>query len=179
MVRAGAPSAKGLERRFRGPLRRQGYDAAQAGALVSVTVAAVCQHGPIDRFLEQVASNGQRLAQRNVPRNAVARALREFPLLLEEAAGGCFAPAREQLQVATILKVNEAFYQVHEAERLGLFLGIYRAGIEAKSLDDLLRRLIGILTDSLHARAGRLILLVTGPSADGWRALCTSSRRAE
>ena len=77
---------------------------------------------------------------------------------LQPVVGGRFDPAREQLQLVTMLALNHAFYRVREAESQAFF-GLYCAEAEARDLDDLLSRFVGILTRTFHASAGRLLLL--------------------
>src|ERR1019366_9412367 len=84
--------------------------------------------------------------------------LGEFGALLDHAVAGRFAPCREQLQLVTRLTLNQAYYGVREAESQ-VFFGLYHAEGEAAGLDDLLVRLVSILTRTFHARSGRLQLL--------------------
>jgi signal transduction histidine kinase len=88
--------------------------------------------------------------------------LRAFGLLIDPVLAGRFQPAREQLELATTLTVNDAYYQVREQETQALF-GIYRAEMEATDLDDLLRRIVRVLTPALRARAGRILMLEAPP----------------
>jgi signal transduction histidine kinase len=157
MARAIAPAADRLDRQFRALLRQRGYDATEIRALLAITPAAASRLGSLGRFLEQVEYNGRRLAKLNVPPGEVNEVLREFASLLGPVLEGQFEPAREQLQLATILTLNNAFYQVREAEAQ-VFFGLYRAAAEATGLDDLLRRFVRILTRAFHAQAGRLLL---------------------
>src|ERR1019366_8881704 len=52
----------------------------------------------------------------------------------------------------------QAYYQVREAESQAFF-GLYHAEAEAVGLEDLLARLVAVLTRTFHARSGRLQLL--------------------
>ena len=152
------PHADRLDRRVRALVRARGYDAAQARAFLAITPAAASRVRPLHRFLEQVAYNGRRLAKLNVQPGEVKEALRECGKSLDAMLEGRFQPAREQLYLATVLALNDAFFQVREAEAQAFF-GLYRAEIEAGGLDDLLRRFVRILTHTFRARAGRLLLL--------------------
>jgi signal transduction histidine kinase len=78
--------------------------------------------------------------------------------MIDPILDGRFQPAREQLRLATMLTLNEAYYRVREAETQALF-GIYRAEAAAPDLDDLLRRFIRILTPAFRAQAGRVAAL--------------------
>ena len=158
MVRAIAPTAGRLDRRFATLLRRRRYDGAQIRAFLAITPAAASRLRTLPQFLEQVEYNGRRLAKLNVPPGAVDEVLREFGGLLDPVLEGRFEPAREQLQLATVLVLNDTFYQVREAESQAFF-GLYHAETEAADLADLLRRVVRVLTPAFRASAGRLFLL--------------------
>jgi signal transduction histidine kinase len=158
MTRALAPYADRLDRRFHALLRGRGADSAQTRAFLAITPAAASRLPSLDRFLEQVEYHGRRLAKLNIQPGEAKETLRAFGPLLDALLPGQFEPAREQLYLATVLALNQAFYQVREAEAQAFF-GLYRAEAEAHGLDDLLRRFVRILTRTFHARAGRLLLL--------------------
>jgi signal transduction histidine kinase len=158
LARAIAPLAARLERRFRALLRRRAYGDAAIRACLAITPAAASRRRSLRAFLEQVDYNGRRLAKLNVPPAEVKEVLREFAKLLEAKFGKRFQPAREQLHLATLLTLESAFHRVREAEAQAFF-GLYRAELEARDLEDLLRRFVRILTRTFHARAGRLLLL--------------------
>ncbi|MBZ5625218.1 MAG: GAF domain-containing sensor histidine kinase [Acidobacteriia bacterium] len=157
MARAIAPSAARLDRAFLALLRKRAYDAAQIRAFLAITPAARSRLRSLVQFLEQVDYNGHRLAKLNVPPAEVNDVLREFGAILDPVLAGRHQPAREQLHLATILTLEKAFYRVREAETQAFF-GLYQAEVEAKDLEDLLRRFVGILTQTFHARAGRVLL---------------------
>ena len=69
---------------------------------------------------------------------------------------------RQQLHFRTLLAVNNAYYQVREAETQA-FYGLLRAEMDATGLDDLLHRFIVILTRTFRAQAGRMIPLTDRP----------------
>jgi signal transduction histidine kinase len=163
LLRSIRPLADLLDRQFRAELRQRPYDAAQIRALLGVTPAAAGRLRTLDQFLEQVEYQGRRLARLNLPLDEVGERLAEFGALLDTALGGGFAPAREQLQLVTQLALNQAYYQVREAESQAFF-GLYQAEAEAEGLDDLLARLVAILTRTFRARSGRLQLLASPPT---------------
>jgi signal transduction histidine kinase len=154
------PMAVGLERKFRSRLRERPYDDPTVRAVCAITPAAASRLRTLDQFCEQVAYNGRRLAKLNVPPAEASELLGDFGAVLEQALEGRFAPAREQLQLVTRLTLNQAYYQVREAEAQAFF-GLHYAEAEARDLDDLLGRLVGILARTFHAQAGRLHLLDT------------------
>src|ERR1035437_2948932 len=80
MLRAVAPAAGRLDRRFATLLRQRRYDAVQVRAFLAITPAAASRLRLLPQFLEQVAYNGRRLAKLNVPPSAVNEVLREFGL---------------------------------------------------------------------------------------------------
>jgi signal transduction histidine kinase len=158
MLRALAPVAARLERRCRAFLRGRPYDDAQTLALLAILPGAASRLRNLNQFMEQVEYSGRRLARLNLPPSEVLELLREFGAMLGSELAGRFEPAREQLQLATVLALNQSYYQVRESETQ-TFFGLYRAEREAVDLNDLLRRFIGILTQAFRARAGRLLLL--------------------
>jgi signal transduction histidine kinase len=158
MGRALVPWADLLEKRFEKLLRKRGYDAAQIRAFAAITPVAACRLRSLTRFFEHVDYNSRRLAKLNVPPREVAGMLGEFDSLLRPVVAGRFEPAREQLQLATAFLVEQAFHQVKETEAQ-VFFDLYRAELEAQGLEDLLRRFVRILTHTVHARSGRLVLL--------------------
>ncbi len=157
LARALAPHLRGLERASLALLRRRPYDAAQIKAFLAITTAAFARLRSVRRFLQQVEYQGRRLAKLNVPPGEAAEMLRELETLLQPLLGERFGPAREQLQLATMLALNDAFYQVREAESQAFF-GLSWAEAEAQGLEDLLGRFVRILTRTFHAGAGRLLL---------------------
>jgi signal transduction histidine kinase len=160
MTRAIVPHAGSLERRFRKGLRARGYNAAEIRALLAITPSSAARLRSLSQFLEQVKYSARRLAKLNVEPAAVNDALKEFGGLLDHALEGRFQPAREQLYLFTTLAVRSAYYHVREAEAQAFF-DVVRAEAESGDLDELLERLVGILTRTFHARAGHLLLMDT------------------
>jgi len=157
------PVAGRLDRQFRAMLRERPYDAAQIEALAAITPSAASRVVKLDGFRAQVEHYGQRLARLNLPLSEVGETLGAFAGLLERQSGGKFAPAREQLHLVTRLWLAQAYYHVREAECQALF-GLTHAEAEAKGLDDLLARLVGVLTRTFQASSGRLLLLDAAPA---------------
>jgi signal transduction histidine kinase len=127
-------------------------------ALAAITPAAACRFRSLPRFLGQVEGNGRRLAKLNAGPAEVEKALADFDALLDPLLKGRFAPAREQLRLATSLALNNAFYQVRESEAQALF-GMRHAPAEADGLDATLQGVVRALARAVSARAGRLIRL--------------------
>ena len=150
------PAAARLDREFKRILQIKGYDRHAIRAALAITPAAAAACGSHGHFIESVEYNGRRLAKLNVGPVEAQETLREFSSLIEPILAGRFQPAREQIELATRLTLNQAYYQVREAETQALF-GIYQAEVEARDLDDFLRRLVRVLTAALRARAGRIV----------------------
>jgi len=125
-------------------------------ALVAITPAAASRFRSLPRFLERVERHGRRLAKLNAGPEEVDRALADFGALLDPLLEGRFAPAREQLRLATSLALNNAFYQVRESEAQALF-GFHRVRVEADGLDATLQAIVQALAKAVRARAGRLV----------------------
>jgi signal transduction histidine kinase len=174
MLRFLAPSAGKLDSQFRALLIKrsaaeqassrasslqtpQWEREARIRALMAITPAAASRLRTLARFLEQVAYNGRRLAKLNVPPEEAAAALEEFGALLAPVFGDDFQPAREQLRLATTLTLNDAYYEVRDAEAQ-TFFRLYRAETESASLEDALRGFVHALSRAVRARAGRLVL---------------------
>jgi signal transduction histidine kinase len=142
-------------------------DARQLKALSLITSGAAARMlsagRPVADFFEQVAYNSRRLAKLNVPPMDLVDALQAYD---REIDGLLVKPvlqaARQQLHFRTLLAVNDAYYQVREAETQA-FYGLLRAEMESTGLDDLLRRFIVILTRTFRAQAGRMIPLTDNP----------------
>src|SRR5947209_5312068 len=158
MLRALAPSALKLDHACETLLRARHYGPAQVRALLAISPAAASRLRTLKQFMEQVAYSGRRLARLNVPPSEVNDVLREVGVLAGRLLSGGFEPAREQLYLASILTLNEAYYQVRESEAQ-TFFGLHRAETHAAGLDDLLKRHVRILTQSFGAQAGRVLLL--------------------
>ena len=154
MVRELRPHRAGLERRLRSALKQRGGGTLEAPDLQAIVPTAV---GVLSRFPEQVQYHGRRLAKLNLPVEHTVELVRRFDEWAAETLDGRFAPAREQLLLATLYTVHLAYYEVREAETQ-VFFGLYRAESEACDLDDLLRRFVGVLTRTFGAPAGRLVL---------------------
>src|SRR5215472_7362490 len=157
MLRSLAPCADRLDRRFSTWLRKSGCDAAQSKALLTITPAAAARLESLPRFFRQAAYSGRRLAKLNLSPAQVTESLQQFDQLAGGLLDGRFAPAREQLQLATHYLLNRAYYEVREAESQAFF-GLYQAEAKAADLNDLLSRFVNVLTKAFHAAAGRLIL---------------------
>ncbi len=163
------PHTEKIERKFLNRLRTLGFEPRQRLALSAITPGAaagiLAQGHPALKFIEQVEYNGRRLAKLNLPPSAILEALEEYDVVLtptlqalmpEEEAN--FRWVREQLHFCVILTLNNAYYQVREAETQA-FYELFRIEMEAKNLEELLRRFLESLVHVCHADAGRLYML--------------------
>jgi signal transduction histidine kinase len=175
-----APHADRLERKFILRLRGLKYDAKQQTALAAITLGAashiLVQHRTLLKFIEQVEYHGRRLAKMNLPPSAILAALQEYDSLLTPAVLNLFPSefpnfqwVRDQLHFCVILTLNNAYYQVREAETQA-FYELFRAELESRNLDQLLRRFIGMMARVHGADAGHLFLLRPSSGLLEWKA---------
>jgi signal transduction histidine kinase len=169
------PHTDKLEKRFLNRLRELEFQPKQRSALAEITpgaAARILSHGrPPLKFIEQVEYNGRRLAKLNLPPSAILEALQEYDKLLSpmleklipnEHAN--FTWVREQLHFCVILTLNNAYYQVREAETTA-FYELFRVELESRNLEELLRRFLESLVHVCGADAGRLYMLNEESSA--------------
>ena len=168
------PHADTLDRRFLAKLKERNLEPAQfepkiRTALASLTpgaAARVLANGqPLLKFIEQVEYNGRRLAKLTLPPSSIVEALQEYDRLLtpmlrkllpKEYAN--FQWVREQLHFCVILTLNNAYYQVREAETQA-FYELFRVELESRNLDELLKKFLETLVHVCQADAGHLYLL--------------------
>ncbi len=167
-----APVAGRLERAFLARLRVLGYDKKQRTALAAITLGAAArmlvQRRPPLKFIEQVEYHGRRLAKLNLPPSAILAALSEYDRLLAALLESrhhadelsAFQWVRDQLHFCVILTLNNAYYQVREAETQA-FYELFRAELESHNLDQLLRRFTETMAPLCTADAANLYLLNT------------------
>lgn len=175
-----APHANSLEQRFVRRLTTLRYDRKQRVALAAITLGAaariLAQKRPPLKFIEQVEYHGRRLAKMNLPPSAILAALQEYDTLLDPVVQARF-PAehpnfqwlREQLHFCVVLTLNNAYYQVREAETQA-FYDLFRAELESRNLGDLLNRFIGTMVRICGADAGSLYLLHAPSGTLEWKA---------
>src|SRR3984957_4244475 len=163
------PHADQIDRKFMSRLRTLAFEPKQRTALAQITPGAASRilsqgKAPL-HFIEQVEYNGRRLAKLNLPPSSILEALQEYdrllsPLLVsllpEEHAN--FQWVREQLHFCVILTLNNAYYQVREAETQA-FYELFRVELESRILDEFFRRFLNALVQVCHADTGHLYLL--------------------
>ncbi|NWF82989.1 MAG: GAF domain-containing sensor histidine kinase [Bryobacteraceae bacterium] len=168
MALALGPKISRLDRAFERTLRRQGYDSAQRASLREITPGAasrILARGlPVAAFLEQVEYRGRRLAKLGATPSEVIAALREYDSLVEQATepldaqmAANFAWVRSQLHFLAVLSLNNAFYQVREAESR-TFYELFRVEVESRTLEEMLPRFLEILQVYTMASSSRIYL---------------------
>jgi signal transduction histidine kinase len=169
MSRLLEPHTEKIERRFVNRMRQMGIEPMQRSALSAITTGAaariLARNKPALKFIEQVEYNGRRLAKMNLPPSAILEALQEYdrllvPMLetLSPDQHANFQWVREQLHFCVILTLNNAYYQVREAETQA-FYELFRIELESRHLEELLRRFLEALVTVCKADAGRLYML--------------------
>jgi signal transduction histidine kinase len=163
------PQADKIDRKFLTRLREMGFEPQQRTALTAITPGAaarvLARDLPPLKFIEQVEYNGRRLAKLNLPPSAILEALQEYDRLLAPALEELipdehanFQWVRDQLHFCVILTLNNAYYQVREAETQA-FYELFRVELESRNLEELLRRFLETLVHVCKADAGRLYML--------------------
>ncbi len=171
------PAAAGLERQWLRRLRELGFDARQQKAMAGITPGAAAKilgaRRPLADFIEQVEYSGRRLANLGLSPSRILRALRQYDGLINTLLGG-LAPresanlrwALEQLRFCVLLTLNNAFFEVREAETEA-YQELFRAELESRNLDELLVRMLDVLARFSRAQAGALWLF--DPHSRRWR----------
>jgi signal transduction histidine kinase len=152
-----------VETRLERRLTKDGFDQARRQSLLKVTPVAAARmllaRQPLTRFFERVETTGRLLARLNVTPEEVSRAL-----TIADEVIASFVPdaeyvwAREQLSFCTILTLNNAYYEVREAEARA-FYELFHIEVESSNVDVLLRRFIEVMAENCGAAAGHVYLL--------------------
>ena len=108
----------------------------------------------------------------NLPPSAIVEALQEYDRLLTARLGqwkgedvANFKWVREQLHFCVILTLNNAYYQVREAETQA-FYELFRVELESHSLEELLQRFVQVLAHVCQADTAHLYLISEAVAAD-------------
>jgi signal transduction histidine kinase len=157
------PAYAALDTAYRKLLARRGFDARQSKALAAITPAAAArllgQRKPVADLVEQVEYSGRRLAKLDVEPVAVVESLAAFDGLMarflrrldpEQAAE--IRAIAAQLNFCTIITLNNAFYQVREAETQAFF-ELQDAELVATSGGDLVLAYLRVLARFARADA--------------------------
>jgi signal transduction histidine kinase len=168
LARALKPRVPGLERSFLRELRKLEFTPEQRKALLNITAGTASEmlagRRPLAAFLEHVEYNGRRLAKLDLERSAVVNALQIYDRLaarefrdFDAAESANLRWASEQLTFCIVLTLNNAFYQVREAETAA-FYELFQAELESSGQRELLGRSLATLARFCRADAGRLFL---------------------
>lgn len=174
------PVSDRLEARFLNRLRALRFEKKQRAALAAITLGGaariLAQRRPPLKFIEQVEYHGRRLAKMNLPPSAILASLQEYDALLAPvvqerfpAEYANFQWVRDQLHFCVILTLNNAYYQVREAETQA-FYELFRAELESRNLEDLLKRFVETMVPVCDADAGHLYLLNPQSGVWEWKA---------
>ncbi len=162
------PDSARLEMLYRETLERTGFEPLAVAAIEKLSVGAAAmllvEGRPLDEFLEQVGYFGRRLAKLQVAPDRAAEALLDYhrllaPMLDEagEAEASRLRWAMAQLHLRTQIALNDAAYQVREAEAQTL-LDLFHDELVSRSVDHLLQRFLVTLTRYCRASRGNLYL---------------------
>jgi signal transduction histidine kinase len=171
------PHTHSLERRFQTRLKQLRLGPRERLALAAITPGAVAralaEGQPAGTFFEQVEYHGRRLAKLNLPPSQIIASLEEYDRLLTPMLRGRFPQeyanfqwVREQLHFCVILTLNNAYYQVREAETQA-FYELFRVELESRNLEDLLTRFLATLAQFCRADSAHVFLLE--PERGHWR----------
>ena len=172
MARQVAPHTAKLSVSFKGFLKTQGFTQQQSEPLSAITLGAAAKllllTNGLWKFLEQVAYSGRRLAKLGLTPNTVIAALREYDVLLDRYLSGIDPTdaanvrwVREQLHFCVVLTLNNAFYQVREAESRA-FYELFRGEVESRSVEEMTRRFLVTLKEYCGADDACLNLFPQG-----------------
>lgn len=163
------PHASSIEGRFERRLKQLQLKVKERTALAAITPGAVARAlargQSAGAFFEQVEYQGRRLAKLNLPPSQVLSALEDYDKLLAPVLGKLipseyanFQWVREQLHFCVILTLNNAYYQVREAETQA-FYDLFRVELESRNLGELSERFLATLAQFCRADAANLYLL--------------------
>jgi signal transduction histidine kinase len=174
--------AEALNRRFLLRLEKMDVDVRAVAALLKLTPGAAAEilkaGGTVDNFFEQVEYNGRRLVKLNVPPVTAAEALRTYAIDVRRSLRPppVLLAVLEHLCSGVLLTLNNAYYQVREAEAQALF-ALFHGELLSRDLDDLLSRSLAPLQEYCRADSTRIYLLAEGASLS-WMPSATSEEQS-
>ncbi len=177
------PYAGTLERRFEQRMKRFSLDRRSRQALIAITPGAMArvlaEGSATGSLFEQVEYYGRRLAKLNVPPAMVLEALQQYDKLLKPVFKRLppsehvnFEWVREQLNFCVVLTLNNAYYQVREAETEA-FYELFRVELESRHLHDLVRRFLVTLMPFCRSDAASFYWLEENGE---WRRLAATGK---
>ncbi len=166
-----APSAEQVETRWRRRLESVfsgELDSPRRKALAAINPGAwapLLAKGKLDAFFENVEYHARRLAKLDVAPNQVLASVSEYQRALSPAIKRWFPEqaasyeyALDHLYFGIKLTLNDAFYQVRDAES-DAFFDVLQDQLETLRVKDLLRRVLETLTRTFSAHGGVILLL--------------------
>ena len=162
------PAAIPLSAAFEKWLISRGFDAKQTRALEAITAAAcvrlLAKQKALADFFEQVEYNGRRLAKLDVEPDRILEALGAFDRLLAGVAAELDPENAEELRLvygqlnfSTVITLNNAFYQVREAETQAFF-ELHDVELASSTPAELVRAYVEILRRYARAEAACAVL---------------------
>jgi len=182
-----APRLHALETRLESELRRRGFAPSERRALKAITALAALKllsggHALAD-FFEQADYYGRRLAKLEVPPAGILACIELVGKAIAEQLRKCnghqiteLDGARRQLELAAIVTLNNAFYQVREQESQA-FYALFQAELHSRSHQELITRCLETVVGWAHASEARLYL--KDPSGPIWRLAGAEGVRSE
>ena len=157
------PRLTAIEKRFDARLKQQGYDKRVRSAMhrISPLAAAKLLSGrkALTVFFDSAQVAGRELAKLNIAPNDVTRALQQCDEIIDSASPNSLSNwAREQLSFCTILALNQAYYEVREAEARA-FYDLFHIEVQSSNNDLLFRRFLESMAQICGAAAGHVFLL--------------------
>ena len=169
-----------LNSRFNARLKQQGYDKRVRLAMERVTPLAAAKlltgRKALTAFFDSAQIAGRELAKLNITPNDVTRALQICDEVIDSVCPNSrFSWAREQLSFCTILALNQAYYEVREAESRA-FYDLFHIEVQSSNIDFLFRRFVESMAEICGAAAGHVFLL----AEDGrsWRLKASTAQAA-
>jgi signal transduction histidine kinase len=165
------PRLAKLESRLDGHLKRQGYEKRVRDAIHRVTPLAAAHlltgRKALTVFFDSAQIAGRELANLNLTPNDVTRALQACDEIIDAVyPNSRFQWAREQLGFCTVLALNQAYYEVREAESRA-FYDLFHIETQSSNIDFLFRRFIESMAEICGAAAGHVFQL--GQDGRNWQ----------
>jgi signal transduction histidine kinase len=157
------PRLSRLEGGLESRLKQQGYDKRVRDAIRRVTPLAAARlltgRKALTVFFDSAQVAGRELAKLNLTPTDVTRALQECDEVIDSVCPNTrFGWAREQLSFCTILALNQAYYEVREAESRA-FYDLFHIETQSSNIDFLFRRFVESMAEICGAAAGHVFLL--------------------
>lgn len=174
------PRLSRLESSFDSRLRQEGYDRRARSALHRITPLAAAKlltgRKALTTFLDFAQTAGRELAKLNISPNEVIRALEACDRIIDSVCpNGRCTWAREQLSFCTVLALNQAYYEVREAEARA-FYKLFHIEAQSSNVDYLFRRFIESMAEICGAAAGHIFVL--SEESRKWRLKASTAQAA-